>query len=278
MGGSFSKSDSESESEYSQDVWGPQGDALKELYSNVGGLFGQTNTGMQGQIPGAVDQMNQVMASADPTWKDQMAGGVYQDMGLQGSLMDSLNRSMNNPSAMSEINAMIMGGSGNNYADAMKSQYMQDADRAQKMMMSNMDLGAVGAGQSGSSRHGVAQGIGMEGINRELQRNLAETGFDTFDKDLNRKLEIAGMADQGTLASQQMMANMLSQQNQAAQGGLAYGQNMQNLAMGQFSPYMMPWQAAGQYGNIIGAPTVLGSGSASGDSSSFGVSGGMYGG
>lgn len=275
MSGSFSKSDSESESEFSQDVWGPQGDALKELYASAGGLFGQTTAGMQGLTPGAVNEMQGVSTTANPAWQNQMAGGAYQDMGLQNSLMNSLNRSMNQPSAMSEINAMIMGGSGNTYADAMKSQYLQDANQAQKMMMSNMDLGAVGAGQSGSSRHGVAQGIGMEGINRELQRNLAETGFDTFDKDLNRKLEIAGMADQGVLANQQLMAGMIGQQNQAMQGGLAASQGMQDLSMGQFAPYMMPWQAAGQYGNIIGAPTVLGSGSSSGDSSSLGISGGM---
>jgi len=278
MGGSSSKSDSESGSQFSQDVWGPQGSALQDLYSSIGGLFGQTNEGMQGQIPGAVGGMQGITDTADPAWQSQLAGGAYKDMGLQQSLMDSLNQSMGQPSAMSEINAMIMGGEGNNYADAMKSQYMQDASQAQKMMMSNMDLGAVGAGQSGSSRHGVAQGIGMEGINRELQRNLAETGFDTFDKDLNRKLEIAGMADQGTLARQNMMSNMIGQQNQAMQGGLDYGSQMQNLNMGQFAPYMMPWQAAGAYGNIIGAPTVLGSGSMSGDSSSKGMSGGIGGG
>lgn len=278
MGGSKSESDSSSSSAFNQDVWGPQGSALKDLYSSIGGLFGQTSEGMQGQIPGAVGGMQGITDTADPAWQNQLAGGAYKDMGLQNSLMASLNQSMGQPSAMSEINAMIMGGEGNTYADAMKSQYMQDANQAQQQMMSNMDARAVGAGQSGSSRHGVAQGIGMEDINKNLQRNLAETGFGTFDKDLERKLEIAGMADQGTLARQNMMSNMIGQQNQAMQGGLDYGSQMQNLNMGQFAPYMMPWQAAGAYGNIIGAPTILGSGSMAGDSSSKGLSGGIGGG
>lgn len=278
MGGSSSKSDSESSSGFNQDVWGPQGSALQNLYSQAGNLFGSTNSGMQGQIPGAVNQMNQVTDQTNPFWQNQMEGGAYKDMNLQNNLMGSLNQSLNNPSAMSEMNSMIMGGEGNNYADAMKGQYMQDADRAQNQMMSNMDARAVGAGQSGSSRHGVAQGVGNEGINRELQRNLAQTGFNSFDKDLDRKLAIAGQADQGTLARQQMMSNMIGDQNQAQQGGLNYSQNMQNLGMGQFAPYMMPWDAMSQYANAIGGPTVLGSGSMSGDSSSKGLSGGIGGG
>ena len=279
LGASSSDSSSESSSTFDENVWGVQGGALKDLYASAGGLFDSSMSNIQGIMPGASDWMTQIQNMSNPAWQDQMAGGAYQDMNLQNNLMGSLNQSLNNPSMMSEVNAMIMGGEGNNYADAMKSQYMQDADRAQNQMMSNMDARANAYGQGGSSRHGVAQGIGMEGINRELQRNLAQTGFNSFDKDLDRKLEIAGMADQGTLARQQMMSNMIGGQQDAMAGGLDYGSQMQNLGMGAFSPYMVPWDMMGQYTNTLGAPTVLGSGKSTGesDASSWGISGSMGG-
>jgi len=65
-----------------------------------------------------------------------------------------------------------------------------------------------------------------------------------------------------------MLSGMIGQQNQAMQGGLNFGQNQQNLSMGQFAPGMMPWQALGEYANTIGRPTVLGSGTQSGSGSS----------
>ena len=195
-------------------------------------------------------------------------------MGLQNQLMGSLNQSMNQPSAMSQINAMTMGGEGNNYADAMKDQYIQDANRAQENMLANTDARAAASGMSGGSRHGMMQGLGMEGINDSLQSNLAKTGYDTFDADLQRKLDIAQQADQGNLARQQMMSGMIGQQNQAQQGAIQGGQNMQNINMGQYAPQMMPWDAMGQYGNVIGRPTILGSGSQSGSSGSLSASGG----
>ena len=279
LGKSESESDSQSTNQFRQNVWPVQSNALAGLYNQAGNLFGQTNTGMQGQIPGATDYISGIADQAQPAWQDQMAGGAYRDMGLQGSLMGSLNQSLNNPSAMSEINAMVMGGECNNYAVAMKNQYMQDARRAKNQMLSNMDARAVASGQSGSSRHGVAQAEGMRGINENLQSNLARTGFDTFDKDLDRKLQIAGMADQGTLARQQMMSGMLGSQNQAQQYGLGQSGQMQNLGMGQFAPQMMPWQAMGNYADVIGGPTILGSGegsmSGSSDAKGFSMAGGM---
>lgn len=278
MGGSSSKSESESDAGFSQSVWQPQGDALRKLYSQIGSLFSGTMGGMQNRIPVASNQMQQVYNQSTPYWNQQLQGGAYRNMDLQNQLMSSLNRSMGQPSATQEINNMIMGGSGNNYADAMKAQYMQDADRAQQMMLSNMDARAAMAGQGGSSRHGVAQALGMQDINRNLQSNLAQTGYETFDKDLQRKLAIAGQADQATLARQQMMQDMLGQQQQAMQSGLGFGSQMQQYGLGQFAPYMMPWQAAGMYGNIIGRPTILGAGSMSGDSESKGMSGGIGGG
>ena len=268
MGGSASKSDSGSEAGYQDQVWGGQAPFLKNLYSQAGNLFGNTNQGMQGMIPGAEQGMQDVYNQMQPGWQDQMQGGAYKDMGLQNQLMSSLNQSMNNPSAMSEINAMVMGGEGNNYADAMQEKYRRNMQDSNANMLQNLDARAAASGMSGGSRHGVAQAQGLAQNAGNYQEQMADLGYESFDKDLNRKLEIAGLADQNTLARQEMMSGMIGQQQGAMQGGLNFGQGMQNANMGQFAPSMMPWDAMSQYANAIGRPTILGTGEESGSSSS----------
>lgn len=271
MGGS-SKSSGSSSATYQDSVWGGQQPALQQLYGQAKNLYGQTSGQAFGQMPQAIEGMQYAQQQTQAPWQDQLQGGAYRDMGLQNALMGSLNQSFNNPSAMSEINGMIMGGDGNNYADAMKESYISDANRAQQLMLGNLDARAAASGMSGGSRHGMAQGLGMEGINDQLQKNLASTGFNTFDRDLDRKLQIAGMADQNTLQRQQMLSGMIGQQQNTQNAGIQNGQLQQQLNMGQFAPMMVPWDMMGQYANTIGRPTILGSGSQSGSSDSKGAS------
>jgi len=278
-GGSLGLSGNKSgnQSNFSQDVWGPQGDALRDLYSQVGSLFDQSSGAMQNLQGGASDYMRDIASGAQGGWQNQMQGGAFANPDLMEQLMGSITASNNAPSATSEINAMIMGGEGNNYADAMKQAYMDDASKAQEMMLANTDARAAASGMSGGSRHGIMQAQGMDDINTNLQQNLARTGYESFDKDLDRKLQIAGQADQGTLARQQMMQQMLGGQQSAMSGAMNNSGNMQNLAMGQFSPYMAPWQAAGAYTNAVGGPTLIGSGSSNASSKGGGASGSMGG-
>ena len=278
MGGSISKSDSEadSSSQFSQDVWAPQGDALSSLYQQAGDLFGQTNAGMQSQIPGAVDSMQGVFNQADPAYQQQLQGGAYAGMDLQGDYNRALSQGGGNEQF---IDQSIMGGAGNDYADAMKGQIMQQAGDLQNQMLQGTDARAAAAGMSGGSRHGTAQAQGMENINRDAQNAMTNVGYNTFDKDLDRKLGIAQRADTYDMNKLNMAGGMLGQQQNAMSGAIDQGSQMQNLGMGQFAPYMAPWEAAGSYSNAIGAPTVLGAGtsSAESDSSSFGASGGVGG-
>jgi len=67
---------------------------------------------------------------------------------------------------------------------------------------------------------------------------------------------------------------MLGQQQGVQTGALNSGGQMQNLGMGSFAPTMMPWQNMSNYANSIGSPTVLSSGSSSGNSSAMGMGGG----
>jgi len=271
MGGS-SKSDSSSRATYQDKVWGAQTPYLQSMYGKAGGLYDQTAQQAAGYIPQAIEGMNNTQQQTQAPWLDQLQGGAYRDMGLQNSLMGSLNQSMNQPSAMSEINGMIMGGDGNNYADAMKASFQSDAQRAQDQMLQSMDARAAASGMSGGSRHGTAISQGMRGINENLQRNMANVGYGTFDKDLDRKLAIAGQADQNTLARQQMMSGMIGQQQNTQNTGIQNGQLQQQMQMGQFAPMTVPWDMMGEYANVLGRPTILGSGSQSGNSSSKGAS------
>ena len=271
FGYSQNKNNSQQGSAFSQDVWSPQGDALKNLYGQMGNLFNNLGGQMTGAIGGATDYMNNAANTANTGWNNQMQGGAYSGLGIGNQLMSSLNQSANNPSAMQEVNNMIMGGSGNNYADAMKGQYINDANRATQNMLGNLDARAAASGMSGGSRHGLATAQGMQDINSNLQSQLAQTGYNTFDKDLDRKLQIAGQADSNNLARQQMMSNMLGQQNSTMNSAVDNSANIQNLGLGSMSAYMAPWQMASAYTNTIGAPTVLGSGSSQGNSSGKGM-------
>lgn len=301
---------------FSQDVYGGQQGALGDLYKQAQSLF----TGNQGALNQGVNQAvgntQNVYNSANPAWNKQLQGGQFSginpnalnksylnQLGANTSaasnrLSSSLDKSLNTnftPSGQSNqqsIYASMMGGQGNNYADAMKSQYMSDAQRAQEQMLGNLDARTAGTGMMGSTRQDIAQGLGMRDINSNLQRSLAETGYKTFDKDLQNKLSIAQQADTNNLSREQMyMQNMqnaqnLSAQELAAQRGLIsgaqqgmtglnqmgqdvrsdalnYAPNMQNLGMGSLVPLSQQWQGLQNYQQALGGPLVLNKGTGS---------------
>lgn len=281
MGGSKGKNSAKSGnwSQFDQKIPKFQQDALTKLYAQASNLFGQNNAAINRQVPGQQNFAQNVQNQARAAWQDQLAGGAYKNVNA-GQIANQLNQSLNTPSQMSTINSMIMGGKGNNYADAMKGQYIKDANRAQQLMLNNLDARASAAGMGGGARHGVATAMGMNDINSNLQRNLAETGYNTFDKDLERKLGIAQQADQNVLARQGMLQNMLGAKQNTMAGAASQSGNVQNLGMGSFAPLMMPWQGMSNYGSILGGPTVLSSGQSQGNSSAKGksASGGIGGG
>ena len=265
---SKAKSNNQNSSQFNQNIPAFQANALSELYGNAKDLYQSNLPDLQALQPQAQNYIGTVNQAALPAFENNLQGGVYGGLGIGDQLTQSLQQSLNNPSNTSQIYADIMGGSGNNYADAMKASYIGDANRATDNMLANLDARAAAAGMSGGARHGVATGQGLYDINSNLQRNLAETGYNTFDKDLANKLNIAGMADQNTLARQQLMSDMLGSQQGTITGGLQGAADMQNLALGSFAPAMVPWDAMLNYASVIGAPTVLSSGSSQGSGKS----------
>jgi hypothetical protein len=199
----------------------------------------------------------------------QLQGGAYSNLGIGNQLMSSLNQSLNSPTNTQSIYAQMMGGKGNNYADAMKASFIGDANRTRDNMMRTLDARATGSGMSGGSRQGVATALSNYDINSNLQHNLADVGYNTFDKDLQNKLAIAQQADQGTLSRQQMLAGMLGNQNGAITNALNSGSSVQDLGQG---PLAESWGNVQGLANIIGHPTVLSSGTSSGSSKGKGNS------
>lgn len=248
---------------FGQNIYAPQGGALQQYYNRLGSAYDTSNE----QVPGVQNAVNKISGQAQNTWGNQLSGGAYRGMQLPQMLTSSLKQSESSPSNTSKIYADVMGGQGNNYADAMKASYLGDANRATSNMLSNLDARAAASGMSGGSRHGIATSQGLYDINSNLQKNLAETGYNTFDKDLQNKLAIAQQADQGTLARQNLMSQLLGQQQQATVGALDNTGQMQNSAMNAFS---LPWANVNSYQRAIGNPTVLSSGSTYGQNTGAG--------
>jgi len=261
-----SSGSSSSNSNFSQDIPAFQQAALKKLYGQAENIFKDVNAKTSAQTPGINQYVANVSQAALPAFQANVQGGVYKDLGFGNQLSNSLQQSLNNPSATSQIYANIMGGQGNNYADALKASFIGDANRAQDNMLANLDARAAASGMSGGSRHGLATSQGLYDINSNLQKNLADVGYQTFDQDWQNKLGIAQQADQGTLARQQMLSDLLGQQQGTVTGALDQGATLQNLGMGQFAPTMIPWQNMSNYSNVIGSPTVLSKGNSNSSS------------
>jgi len=78
---------------------------------------------------------------------------------------------------------------------------------------------------SGGSGHGNAIGRGQEGINQNLQSQMAQTGYDAYNRDLDRQLGIAG--DKDTMNQQRAgwdQQNSFNTQNANQQNRFQVGQ------------------------------------------------------
>lgn len=272
----------ESSSEFSQDVWAPQGDALKDLWAQSGGMLGDNrfNNQLWGIGQGLNNYNQGLMGGMQGGMENLVGGGSMGDTTeLRNQLMDSMRRSDNSPSNTSRMYESIVGGSGNTYidpmVDAMKKSGMENLDR----MHAGTGLDAAAAGQGGSSRHAMQNAMQSKAMNQDLmdrEQNLRGMGY---DKDLSMKMDIAKMADSNQQANMDRQFDMLKQADTNVGSGMGFGQGAQDLGQGSMSP----WQAAQEsqwmpymwQGNLLNAdPTVLSSGSGDSSGWNMGMSGG----
>jgi len=278
MGGSGSKSQSSSDANTSQDVWGPQGDALGGMYGQAGDLWGQ-NSGYQNQLNSLAQslgpQLQQIFGGAQGGFNQQLGGGSFGDT---SDVREKLMGSMGQPSQMGQMYNSIVGGEGNDYIDPMVAQMKQGAMQNLGQMQSGTGLDAAAMGQGGSSRHAMQNAMQGAQVNKDMMTQEANMRGGAYDKDLAMKMGIAQQADQSRQSEQDRMMQMMQGSDQNRMGGMNYGSSMQNLGMGMMAPWMQAqnqgWGSMGNYANTLGGPTVLSYGNQSGNSKGMAGGGG----
>jgi len=263
--GDKSPKPSEEYSQSTQDIWGPQGDALSGLYKDASSWFNNNSGGIQGGANQAGDLSQGAINSVAGPWQQNLQGGnlAGYDIGSYLSGQIGQNRDINGGTATAQqfgagpgVSSNQMGPGMNLEAgpgvqnhsvgqlnsteaqnsfdrnvgpggslDNMKGMYRQDANNARDDMLGSMDARAAASGMSGGSGHGNAIGRGQEGINQNLQSQMAQTGYDAYNRDLDRQLGIAG--DKDTMNQQRAgwdQQNSFNTQNANQQNRFQVGQ------------------------------------------------------
>ena len=142
---------------------------------------------------------------------------------------------------------------------------------------------AVGAGQLGGGRQGVAEGL----LGESATRQFAQGATALRSQDIGRQLQasqsllgaqgaaggqLAGLGQQQGLQNQASQLQGLLGQGQLGLGGLGALQGQFNLG---FSPFQAEFSPLQSLAGIIGGPTVLQEGESQRTSSSFGASVGV---
>jgi hypothetical protein len=159
----------------------------------------------------------------------------------------------------------------------------QDITRQFERGISATNLEAVGGGQLGGGRQGVAQGL----LGESATQAFAQGATDLRSADIERQLQaaqagatiqgqaggqLAGVGlQQGQGGSQQQLQALLGA-GQIGLGGLGSLQGVQNLG---FEPFNQQLNPALANASILGAPTVLSKGQATAKGSAFDVAGGI---
>tara|TARA_R110000744_G_C19371578_1_gene562704 strand:+ start:6042 stop:6881 length:840 start_codon:yes stop_codon:yes gene_type:complete len=279
MGGSVGKNKSQSAGNMSQDVWGGQGGALKDLYSQANDLWG-SNQG--GQLDDMADELggynNDLRSGAMGGFNNQMGGGSFGDTSdIRAKLMGY----MDQPSQTGKMYESIVGGKGNEYIEPMVQAMKSGAMENNAMLQSGTAMDAAAMGQGGSSRQAMQNAMTNRMTNQDMMSQETSMRGGAYDKDLDMKMGIAQMADGNRQQEQDRLMGMMQGSDQNQQYGMNSGQGMQNLGMGSMAPWMQAqnqgWSNMGNYANTIGGPTVLSSGGQSGSSKGGGASGSIKG-
>ena len=236
MSGALSGGQSSNQSVQKADqVWGSQSPYLEQMYSQAAG-----NMGNQAQ--------NYAQGFQDPSMQafQQQAQGGYQPGAVTGLEYMASGKNQN----------QALGGA----IDAGLGQINRNFNRN---IMPGITGGAVGAGQSGSSRQGIAQGLAASDANQQASDFVNQMQSGNFANILQSQGQAQGQLSQNQNFNQGAF-------NQAQQGAMGMAPNLANLGFGS------QWGNLQNMSGIIGGPTVLGQGgNSSGDSWNMATSGGL---
>lgn len=249
----------------SQDVWGPQGQALEGMYGQGQTLsqdprYQQTAEQLAGQVTdplmGSYEQ-----AFGAGSGMNRAAAGVTDPMiqGLSG---------LANPDMSQAFGA----GGSNPLLDKNVAMALEQASQSfNRNVLPGIRGEAIGAGQYGGSRGEIAQGLAASDANRQaLQAAMGAYG-DQYAQDRAANLQSQAMMGQTALGATEQMGGLLGGQQAGVGQGVQTGGGLVNLGMGG---QRAPWEQLGQYADLLGGPTILGESTAVGGSGSQPILGG----
>lgn len=243
--------------------------AQKEVFNAAKDMFGAQGNSLKSLLPQLQSQLSSSNAKVQDLINQNSVGGAFSDVNPT-ELLGKIESFRNTPSQSSGLYEQIMGGKGNSYLDAMKDSLLKDAQRRRDLSTASLDARLAGGGMSGGARHGVAQALIDRDINDSLANQMTQVGYNTFENDLQNKLNIARQADSNSLARDQMFtntANQLISGKDANMDAALEGQyrNIGNI-FGLASLNNMPWTNLQNYSAAIGNPTVLTNSTSNGSS------------
>lgn len=276
MGGSAGKSKGSSNNSFSTNVWGPQGDALQNLYQLAFDQYGKGNDYMP-QITGQASNIDNAVNGILDANKGLQSGGAYGDTAeIRQQLLDSMG-GRSNTGIMYES---IVGGSGNTYVDPLIESLRADSAQNVATLQGGNAMDAAAMGQSGSSRQAMQDAMFANQANKDLLNKESELRYGAYDKDLAMKMGIAQQADYNHQAEQDRLLAML----QGGQSSMEKGTSpdlLRTLLNYGMNPWLQAqqavWNPMNNLSNIIGNAIITGSGSGSSKSKGGGISGSLFG-
>ena len=210
---------------------------------NPTGLLPATETGYNAPIPGYFP--GQAVAGLSP-WTQSSWG---QGMGAAGNVAQAGNEMLNRWQT-----GFDMGMMGNPWLDAqvqnMQNQGYQNYNRNTRPAIEG---GAIAAGQPGSTRQGIAEGVALGDLNRSLNDATANMYGNAYNQQLGHTRGMTGQMPgilnqygQSAMTPFNMMQGIGNQQR-------GYNQELLNAEKGRWDYSRdMPWQRLSQMGQIFG--------------------------
>lgn len=257
MGGGFSNAlnmghSSSSSTQNAAQVWTPQQQYLSDIYGDAQQQYNaQTapNTNVTNNYNAAMGQMQQAGQSANASGEG--LGGAQRYYGMSGN---SLGMAQQNLSTMANPNGV----------DPMLGVYARQlGQQLNEQILPAMRGEAAVAGQLGSSRAGIGQGLATARVGQQLQDYSAQLYSDQQNRALsaNQALQSGASLYQGI--GQGLTQNALGFQTLAN----TYGQNAQQYSGLATQGGQLPWQNLQMYSALLGGPTVLDQGGQSASTS-----------
>lgn len=216
------------------DPWKGLQPYLTDLYSKAGAQAGVNQPFYPGRTypglnPAQIGGMQGQLGYA----QNVFAPGTQQYQNFLQQMMEAPNTAAQNPAVQNMINA----------------QGQTITDQLTRNWLPQIRSGAVGAGQYGGSRQGIAEGLAMGEASKALSSSAAQTQLGAYEQAVRQQM-MGSSAYPGALNMGYQPSELLGKQ-----GDVLQQQEAQRLAEEQSRfawPYTQPWNNLQQYSSILG--------------------------